>query len=93
MNIYKISQSVHNGYDTYDAAIVAAETSQEAQVIHPGRRQIWSPKHNQWVDPSYPDDPYDYRDWAPIDAVTVQLLAENVPNLQPGVILASFNAG
>ena len=35
MNIYKISQTVCRGYDTYDSAIVVAETAQSATLIHP----------------------------------------------------------
>ena len=35
MNLYKISQSANNDYDTYDSAIVAAENEEEARKINP----------------------------------------------------------
>ena len=35
MNLYLISQSVNNEYDTYDSAVVAAESEEDATKIHP----------------------------------------------------------
>lgn len=35
MNIYKISQTVNNSYDTYDSAIVIAKTKEDARQISP----------------------------------------------------------
>jgi hypothetical protein len=35
MNLYLISQNVNNDYDTYDAAVVAANSEDEARLIHP----------------------------------------------------------
>lgn len=35
MKIYKISQNVNNEYDTYDSAVVYAESEEEAKQIHP----------------------------------------------------------
>lgn len=35
MKLWLISQAVNGGYDTYDAAVVAAETEEEARSIHP----------------------------------------------------------
>ena len=35
MNLYFISQNVNSGLDTYDSAVVAAETPEEAQRIEP----------------------------------------------------------
>ena len=35
MNIYKISQSENNGYDTFDSAIVAAESEEKARDMNP----------------------------------------------------------
>lgn len=33
MNLYLISQDVNNDYDTYDSAVVAAESEEEARGI------------------------------------------------------------
>lgn len=35
MNLYLISQDENTGYDTYDSAVVAAETAEDAAKIHP----------------------------------------------------------
>lgn len=44
MKLWLISQAVNTCYDTYDSAVVAAETAVEAQQIHPGGEgsQVWS---------------------------------------------------
>lgn len=36
MKLWKIYQNHNKGYDTYDSAVVAAETESEAQNTHPG---------------------------------------------------------
>lgn len=35
MNLYRISQDKNRDYDTFDSAVVAAETEWSAQHIHP----------------------------------------------------------
>lgn len=82
MNLYRISQTVNNGWDTYSDAIVAAETEEEARHIHPGiDRQA---------------NGYTYLaelTWAPPDQVTVELIGTALPTVKAGVICASFHAG
>lgn len=41
MKIYKLSQDVNNGYDTYDSAIVCAKDKEEARNIHVGDSDTW----------------------------------------------------
>ena len=48
MNLYKISQEVNNDYDTYDSAIVAAKTKEEAKNISPSKYI-----DDQWCLPVY----------------------------------------
>ena len=36
MNLYLITQTVNNGYDTYDSAIVCAKDETAAKGFHPG---------------------------------------------------------
>lgn len=36
MNLYRISQTVNNDYDTYDSAVVCAADEAAAKAIHPG---------------------------------------------------------
>lgn len=78
MNLYLISQTENHNYDTYDAAVVRAESEEDARSIHPNSAFPWSD---------------DLEDWASSPSkVKVVLLAENVDGVR-GVVLASFNAG
>lgn len=43
MKLWLISQNVNNGYDTYDAAVVAAETPEEAKNTEVGWADSWAP--------------------------------------------------
>lgn len=84
MNLYKISQEVNDNYDTYDSAIVCAESEEDARSIHPdgagdaaieGFTRSWN-----WVE--------DKKD------VKVELIGTPHIFFQVrGVILSSFNAG
>lgn len=81
MNLYLISQSEKNGYDTYDSAVVAAETTEEARLIRAGGDKWPSEGDQNW-------------DWAETpDQVTVKLLGQAVADTPAGVVLASYNAG
>lgn len=79
LNLYKISQNVNNDYDTYDSAIVAAGSVEEARLIHPGWQEKWGERFTPWA-------------YKPED-VQVELIGTAAPGTQAGVILASFNAG
>lgn len=81
MNIYKIEQSVNNGYDTYDSAVVAAPDEETARNIHPG-----GPAHSQ-------DAEWGLDLWAPSEHVKVTFLGIAAGFIEPGVIVSSFNAG
>jgi hypothetical protein len=41
MNIYLIWQNEVRGYDTYDSAVVVAESEEEAKEIHPSEVLGW----------------------------------------------------
>jgi hypothetical protein len=77
MRLWRLSQHARSGWDTYDSAVVAANTEEEARAIHPG---------------GYEDDEDDSwpRDRACVD---VQYLGEAVDNILFGIVVASFNAG
>ena len=78
MNLYRISQNVADGWDTYDSAIVAAKSPEDAASIHPSTVDPW-PQYGDWV--STPEQ------------VTVELIGVAVNGTSRGVVLASFNAG
>jgi len=79
MKLWLISQDKNNGYDTYDSAVVAAETQQAAQETLPSEWTKWDDYFNNWVDSP--------------DKVSAILIGEATENTKPGVICASFNAG
>ena len=84
MKLWHISQTVNNNYDTYDAAIVAAETADEARQVHPsGDNCRWGDVDGYWENYT----------WAKASDVTATYIGEAADGTQPGVILASFNAG
>lgn len=81
MNIYKISQAVNSGYDTYDSAVVIAEDENEARKIHPrGDGEITT------------SNPSPYDDWCSINDVEVEHIGITDSHAK-GVVVASFNAG
>lgn len=79
MNLYLISQSVNNNYDTYDSAVVAAESEEAALSMHPSGNE-WDGKAKL------------YGSWCSKEDVTVQLIGKSNDD-EPRVVCASFNAG
>ena len=81
MKLWLISQNINDDYDTYDSAVVAAETEDAARDIHP---------RGEW-----PETKYDgaWVSWDKRHLVNVEELGDGGPHWRPGVILASFNAG
>ena len=81
MNLYLITQSVNNDYDTYDSAVVAAESEEKAKTIHPAGYKDWDGKAA------------DYGSWCGIEHVEVELIGVATGSIESGVMCASFNAG
>jgi len=82
MKLFLISQTVNDGYDTYDSAVVAAVSPQAAILIHP-YKGTWP----DWANENYPC-------WAdkPEQAKAVYI-GRAKTGTKAGVICASFNAG
>ena len=80
MNLYLISQSENNNYDTYDAMIVCAENENDARNITPED------------DNSFPS--FMWSDWCSSpEQVTVEYLGIADGNITREIILSSFNNG
>jgi hypothetical protein len=84
MKLFRLHQNINTGYDTYDSAVVVADSAEEAQKIHPNGASGDFSMYDSWV--SRPD------------LVTLTYLGEVVgepdDDIYPGaVICASFNAG
>jgi hypothetical protein len=92
MKLWLISQSYNNGYDTYDSAVVAAETEEEAKTTNPKEDLFWDGGgwyYETWDGvkvPSY------HASWSEPHHVEVEYLGETDRDIK-GVVLASFNAG
>ena len=88
MKLWRISQEVENGWDTYDSAVVAAETEDEARRIHPSDNGQFGHPPETWERA--------FGSWAHSpEQVSVEMIGEAAPGRYPAacVIVASFNAG
>ena len=80
MNLYLISQDINDEWDAYSSAVVAAETEEEARLIHPGGDRDFYCDHEDGINLGF---------WAnsPTD-VKVEFLGIAKLNTKTGVILA-----
>jgi hypothetical protein len=85
MNIYLISQTQNQDYDTYDSAVVCAPDADTARGMDPDKRN---------------GEPYAFRwdftgtYWCSNAAlVEVMLIGEAAPDVPLGVVCSSFNKG
>lgn len=86
MNLYLLSQDKNNDYDTYDSAVVAAESEDDARKIHPSEyRQDWDGSENYGG--------YPVNDWTASANVAVKLIGVAAEGIERGVVCSSFNAG
>jgi hypothetical protein len=88
MKLYLISQETVTGYDTYDSAVVAANSVAEARNCHPDGGTLKQYANGQ-ERRSYLSDSWTNN----VEDVTVQELGKAGPKIEAGVICASFNAG
>lgn len=78
MKIYKLSQTVNEGYDTYSDCVVVAKNPEDAKTIHPYGDDI--------------SDNNNY-DWTTIENVFVEEIGTANNKQKRGVVCASFHAG
>jgi len=79
MNLYLISQSVNNNYDTYDSAVVAAKSEDDARSMHPSGCTNLNGK-TIWFDT-----------WCSKEDVNVKLIGTAADGVS-GIICKSYNA-
>ena len=98
MKLWLISQSENSNYDTFDSAVVAAETEEEARHTYPSFGE-WDRGTKRWNGSKWLWHLQDGRvlyhsssDWTSPDRVNVQFLADGYQG-DAGTICASFNAG
>ncbi len=104
MNLYLISQSINNDYDTYDLAAVAAENEQDARRIHPSEfvthvsNEKWMGTYSEFAGEkagreyeTENDASSSWVGYSDINRVNVEYLGTT--NRERGVVCASFNTG
>ncbi len=82
MKLWLISQGANTAYDSYDSAVVAAETEAAARLTHPSKY------HNPWN-----GEDEKYSGWTHANNVEVKCIGEAADSINAGIICASFNAG
>ncbi len=85
MNLYLLTQDESRVVDTFDSAVVAAESEDEARRIHP--QEGWA------SDVSWGNTVMSGTWAAKPESVSVKLLGVANDGLPRGVVCASFNAG
>lgn len=85
MKLWLLTREGDADWDTYDSAVVAAETAEDAVLIHPdGEHRNWPPRDRRLSNAT----------WAKtLTEVTAKLIGDAAPDIDRGVVLASFNAG
>ena len=93
MNLYLISQNENMDYDTYDSAVVAAESEGDAVLTSPSHgNYAWNGK--SWLYTRDDGTTCDMGgDWTSPKNVTAKLVGVANEGTEAGVIVASFNAG
>lgn len=84
MKLYHISQSEQTGYDTYDSAVVVAESEDAARIMHPDTLSN-IPRHDVGSYPDWTNDP------SKVQVIYLGIADASIT--EPRVICASFNAG
>ena len=90
--LYRISQTVNGGFDTYDSAVVVAMDEESARRIHPNGRVRWNDRLRMWGDSGWNDG---VDEWCcDLANVKVEPIGIAGPGFKEGaVICASFKAG
>lgn len=93
MNLYLISQNINDGYDTFDSAVVAAESEEQARHTSPDLYRKWNKDVGAWAFMCSDGEEKIARfsSWVHPEHVIVELIGTT--NKPAGLILASFNAG
>ena len=95
MKLYLITQNIVNGWDTYDSAVVSAESPEDARKIHPSE-YVTHMTNGKWFGTftrggEYENESSCWVKYSEIEQVQTEYLGET--DRERGVILASFNAG
>ena len=95
MNIYKLSQTINDNYNTYDSCVVIAENKKEAVKVHPNGYQNWDTRGQKSESRYFRYENFNIDDWSEIQHIKVELIgvADESLDAENKVVCASFNAG
>jgi len=97
MNIYLITAIDDGRYDTYDSAVVIAESEDAARVTCPSDYYRWIDGQWHFVFADGRTEPDSRYDWPnnPLDSgvIEVRLVGTASSGSEPGVVCSSYNAG
>lgn len=100
MNLYRLSQTENDGYDTYDSAVVAAESPSDARTIYPGTSEDWEYRvaggqwESRYLGGGWSAARLAWGAWTKSpSSVVVEEIGIAKEGTKRGVIIASFNAG
>ena len=93
--LFLVYQSENNDYDTYDSAVIAAYTADEAKEIHPNYTEDRSISELTAMSKMDANDyMYELSSWAEIQHIKVDYIGIADIHIKVGeVICNSFNAG
>ena len=100
MNLYHLTQSEVDDYETYSDCVVAAESAEDAVHTHPNEPSVWW-DGEQWVrQTEYTDGrplskPFanGNDEWPAPAKVKAKLIGKAADYVKAGVVCASFHAG
>lgn len=92
--LWRLSQVVNSGYDTYDSMVVCADTEYQAKRISPDEYHVW---HNASWHFKYSDGilrPDTFYSWAEVKDIKAVCIGEASSEVKKGeAVCVSFNAG
>ena len=88
MNIYMVTQTINDNYESYDKFIVICKNIREARMCHPQGLHSYKWNGNCWSDGVWKGD----SEWCNPKDVKVKLIGHSKLKTAR-VVLASFNAG
>ena len=94
-NLYLIqTNEEYTGYDTYDSAVVCAESEEQARLIHPDGFSLFTNGRFVYKKNGYVSHSSDFDGWVHPNDVQVTFVGVAAKGMQPGtVVCASYNAG
>lgn len=102
LNLYLVSRTDNGGYDSYDSFVVCCENHGQARETNPNYGLTFDKDESVWYRYNHGEKEFiGGTDWYPygwvcgkdINSLNVTLIGVAVNDTEPGIVIASFNAG